>query len=400
MTSSLGHDYRHLWLAATISRAGDGVFLTALPLLSVSVTHNPLAISAVQFSLTVPWLLFALTSGALADRWDRRTIMWCTDLCRFVVTAALTVAIVGGALSIPVLAAFGFVLGTCETLFDSAALSILPSLVGTRPEQLTRANARLDAAGGIADGFVGPAAGASLYTLAQSAPVVANAASFLASAALLRLIPKQPPTVRSPRGSLRTDISDGIRWLFGHSQLTALAVAVGMINLSTNASTTLLVLYLREAVGAGTISYTLILICAAGGGLVGNLIAERHPTPLQHPRAMPLAVAGIAISLAAIGAIPNTAIIAASFALIGLAGATWNVTTVSLRQRLIPTELLGRINSVYRFIAYGTIPLGALAGGAIANTYGLHAPFLIGSALLTATAITLNRQQATPKPEP
>jgi MFS family permease len=393
MTSPLGHDYRQLWLAATISRAGDGVFLTALPLLSVSVTRNPLAISAVQFSLTLPWLLFALISGALAGRWDRRTIMWCTDLCRFVVTAALALTILAGALSIPLLAAFGFVLGTCETLFDSAALSILPTLVGTDPEQLTRANARLDAAGGIANGFIGPAGGAGLYTLAQSAPAVANAASFLSSAALLRLIPKQPPSGRAPRDSLLTDIRDGIRWLFGHSQLTALAVAVGMINLSTNASTTLLVLYLREAVGAGTITYTLILICAAVGGLVGNLTAERHPTPLQHRRAMPLAVAGIAISLATIGAIPNTAVIAASFALIGLAGATWNVTTISLRQRLIPPELLGRINSVYRLIAYGTIPLGALAGGAIANNYGSHAPFLIGGALLAVTAVTLNIQQ-------
>ncbi|HEY4333114.1 MAG TPA: MFS transporter, partial [Ilumatobacteraceae bacterium] len=394
LMTSLGRSYRQLLLAATVSRCGDGVFLSTLPLLALSITASPLAVAAVQFSLTLPWLLFGLVSGALADRWDRRAIMWRTDVCRFAITTALVITITAGALSIPVLAGFGFALGITETLFDSAALSILPMLVGTEPRQLTRANAGLDASGGVAAGFVGPAAGAALYAVARLVPAVANAISFIASAALLRTLPRQPPRRDDRRGSLRSDIREGMRWLGAQPLLRRLAVAVGVINLATTAGTTVLVLYLRQTVSAGVISYAVVLICAATGGLIANIIVQRRPATLERRCAMPLAVALIATGLVAAGATPHTAVTAVAYAVIGLAGAAWNVATVSARQRLVPPDILGRVNSAYRLIAFGTIPLGALAGGTIAHRWGLRAPFLAGGALLALTAAALHKRQA------
>lgn len=394
----LGPDYRRLWLAATISNVGDGVFFTALPLLAVTLTRDPVRLSVVTFSLTLPWLLFALISGALVDRWNRITVMWRVDLFRFVVTAALAGVIVVGELSIPLLAAFGFALGSAETLFDTASLSAIPSIVGTEPEQLTRANARLDSATLVANGFVGPAAGARLFIAATALPVVANAVSFAVSALVLRQIHPRPVARGQPRTSLMGEIHDGLKWLRRQPLIATLAVAVGLINLCTAAAFTVLVLYLQERAGIGSIGYSLILIAAGTGGVLGNIVAETFSNRLPSKRVLPGAIALTALGLLIIGSSTTPVVIGASFAVIGLAGAIWNVQTVSLRQRIIPSELLGRINSLYRLVAYGTLPIGAIGGGVVARLAGLSAPFLAGGAVLVVTATLLALRLPSPQP--
>ena len=391
---SLGQSFRRLWTASCLSQLGDGAFVTALPLLAASISHDPMSTSIVEFSLSVPWLMFALLSGAPVDRWDRATVMWRVDLIRFGITAGLATAIVTGSLTIAALAAFGFLLGTAETMFDTAALSVLPELVGDDPTRLTHANVRLGGASVAARGFAGPAAGAGGFAIAPVVPVIANAASFIASAILLRTI---PPTSTAAHTTRHTSLVSmdwvGLRWLTHHPELATLAIATATINFATAASTTFVVLYLREAAHARTVGYALILVSAAVGALGGNLIAERHPMTLRHPTILPVAVASIGVALITIGIVPNTFAIAICFTVVGLAGEIWNITTVTRRQHLVPQELLGRVHSAYRLLAYGATPIGAIAGGLIARYFGLAATFLTGGGLLLATAITLEQAQ-------
>ena len=392
--SGLGPSFRRLWIASSLSMIGDGAFLTAFPLLAASISHDPLSTSIVEFSLTVPWLVFALLSGALVDRWDRATVMWRTDVIRCLITAGLALAIVRGSLTIAALAVFGFALGTSETLFDTAALSVVPELVGDDPTRLMRANVRLDGTAVAARGFAGPAAGAAGFAITSSLPIIADAASFIASAVLLRSIPRSPHSkAATPQATLLSEIRDGLRWLTHHTELATLAIATATINLATAASTTFLVLYLRRSVHAGTVSYTIILISAAVGALVANLIADRNPGRLEHPFVLPGAIASIGLALITIGAVPNTFAIAVSFTTIGLAGSTWNTVTLTTRQRLIPPQLAGRIHSVYRLLAYGATPIGALAGGLAARHYGLAVTFLGSGCILLGGAVALDHMQ-------
>ena len=372
------------------------MFYAALPLLAVTLTTDPLSLSAVTFSLTLPWLLFTLISGALVDRCDRITMMWRVDLTRFAVTAGLTAVIVSDQLSIPILVTFGFALGSAETLFDTASLSVVPSIVGTEQDRLTRANARLDTASILANGFVGPAAGANLFAVVPPLPAIANAVSFLFSAILLRQIPHNSSAASSVRTSIRIEIIEGLRWLRGQPLIATLAVAVGVINLCTVAATTVLVLYLQQQSHVGPLGYSLVLIAAATGGVLGNIFAEKCAASLPMHQVLPTTVAVTGIALVTVGITPNAGIIAVAFAAIGFAGAVWNIQTVSFRQRIIPTELLGRVNSVYRLIAYGTLPIGALSGGLLARTINLGAPFLVNGTVLLLAAGLLAARLRTP----
>ena len=368
------------------------MFATALPLIAVSTTRDPLALSMVTVGLTVPWLAFALLSGALVDRWDRLTTMKRVDLARFVVTAALALTVANGSTSIPLIVAAALVLGTAETVFDTASLAVVPSLVGTDTERLTKANARLEGASIVANGFAGPPLGASLFTLAPALPVAVNAISFLASTMLLRRVraPKRSP-IGQPDSRLRTEIADGMRWLRRQPLLLTFAMIVGVINLAVAGAGSLLVLLIADHGTSTTIAFPAVLTAGAVGALAGNVLAERHAASLIPTRVLPAAVAAMAAALIAIAAFPQPAAIGADFIIVGLAGGLWNVITVALRQQRIPDQLLGRINSVYRLIAYGTIPIGALLAGTLASATGPRPPFLIGGIAIALTIPRLTR---------
>jgi predicted MFS family arabinose efflux permease len=190
---------------------------------------------------------------------------------------------------------------------------------------------------------------------------------------------------------MRREIVVGVRWLVAQPTLATLAIVVGVMNFGTAAASALLVLFLQDEAGAGTGAYALILTVAAVGALVGNVLAERFAGRVRPDRALPAAVATFAVALIVVGAAPVVVVITAAFALIVIAGAFWNVITVSMRQQLIPNELLGRVNSVYRLVAYGTLPLGALGGGLLARAAGLRAPFIVGGIAIAAAVPALVR---------
>ncbi len=386
--ASLGADYRQLWRATAISNLGDGVFLVTFPLLAASVSHDPMAVSAVTLALTIPWLLFALVSGALVDRWDRLAVMRRVDVIRAVLTATLALVVLLGLETIPALVGFALLLGTAETMFDTASLAAVPSIVGSSPDRLHPANARLENARLVANDFVGPPVGGALFAVAPAVPAIVDAVSFLASTLLLRRIPTRegsPPPRPGARSTIRQEITEGLRWLRSQPILPTLAAVVGIINLGFMAATTVLVLLLDERTDVGSFGYGLILGLGAIGAVAGNLLAERFGRRFPLGLTLGAATTLIGAALTTIALRPTAPVITACFAAAGCAGAVWNVLTVSLRQTVIPGPLLGRVNSVYRLVAYGTMPVGALLGGTIASRAGLTAPFLMAGTLILAT---------------
>ncbi|MFN2613269.1 MAG: MFS transporter [Actinomycetota bacterium] len=374
----LGRDYRFLWGAATISAVGDGVVFSALPLLAVTLTRKPALVAGVTVAAGLPWLLFALIAGALVDRWDRRRVMASADGFRMAVFAVLGAAVLTHHAGLWLVYVCGFLAGTAQTLFDNAAQAILPQIVprGT----LESANARMFASQVVNEQLAGPPLGSFLFVASPSVPFLADAASFGGSALLLLGVRPNPGVDRRERRSLRIEIVEGLRWLRGHRLLRAMAIMLGTWNLVVTAGMSVLVLYAIEVLHIGKRGYGVLLAVAAAGGLIGTAVASRL--------ARRFGAAATMLSMLFIGAatesmfvfFPRLPVIVPAMILESASGVVWNVITVSLRQTIIPERLLGRVNSVYRFIAWGTMPIGGIAGGILARTFGLRAPYAMAAA--------------------
>jgi MFS family permease len=394
----LGAGFARLWTAAAISNVGDGVYATALPLLAASLTRDPIGVSLVTFGEWLPWLLFGLVSGALLDRWDRRRVMWAVDAARFVVVGGLAAAVLLDRASIALLAAAGFLLGTGQTLVDTAQHAIVPALVSRDRARLERANGRLQGTQIVANQFVGPPAGGFLFSLASWVPLAVDAVSFGASSALVAAIkgrfgrPRAPAAVGvgggdAGRPSLRAEIAEGLRWLLAHRLLRALAGMVAVINLLGSAHDAILVLFAQERLGLGSVGFGLLLTGSAAGGVVGSVVAPwlgRHLGPAA------MLLGGFVFQGAAtigVGLTSSPWVAGALLGVTGLVVVSFNVVMGSLRQALTPDHLLGRVISTFRLFSYGAVPLGALLGGVVARGFGLRAPFLLAGVVVPVVAL-------------
>ena len=386
----LGPEHGKLWTATAISTLGDGMYLTGLPLLAAQLSRDPLAVSAVTFATWLPWLLLALASGALVDRWDRRRVLWTADLARCLLIGTLAVVVWAGWASIWLLATVGFLLGVGQTLFDSAVLAIIPALVSRDRGQLERANGRWAAVMTVGEQLAGPPAGGVAFTVAAWLPFGADAVSFAASAVLLaslrgRFTAEQPEAGSPP--SLRGEIAEGLRFLLGHRVLRALAGMVGTYSLVFMAGSAILVLFAQQELGLGSVGFGLLLAALAVGALPGSLLA---PVVGRRLRAGTVLIGGVLVEAGAwlaVGLAPSAWVAAAALAAGGLVGAVWNVAQLSLRGVLIPDRLGGRVVGAFRLVGFGPAPVGALLGGVLGRTLGLRAPFVVGAVVLAVVAL-------------
>jgi MFS family permease len=375
-------NYWRLWSASAASNLADGLFFIALPLLAVRLTDSPILIAGLAIAGRLPWLVFVLVAGALADRLDRRTTMRNVQLFRVAVVAVLAALAVMDALSLPVLYVAAFVLGVGETLFDTAAQSILPSVVDK--EQLATANGRLYAVELVMNQFVGPPLGGVLIGL--SVPLVLGSSIVgyaLAALGLTLLVGSFRPQRSGPPTRLTSDIAEGLRYLWRNRVLRTMAFMVGGMNLASTATFAVLVLY---AVSPGPMrlsepAFGVLLTTFAIGSLLGSFLAAPLQRRFGRVRMLFLSVVIIGAGLAVPAFTTSAIVIGASFAISGVFIVVWNVITVTLRQRIVPDGLLGRVNAGYRLFAWGTQPIGALLGGVVGELLGLPAVFLLGGAL-------------------
>jgi MFS family permease len=386
----LGPEYRKLWTASTVSNLGDGVTFVAGPLLVASLTRDPILVAGVAFAQRLPWLLLSLISGALVDRFDRRRIMWTVDGFRTVLLGFLGLAVLLGFVSVSLLYVVFFLMGTAETLFDTASVSILPAVVPR--EKLEKANGRLFGAQIVADQFAGPPLGGFLFAVAASVPFFLDAGTFAAAAALVLFMRgkfKAELPEGTPPTTLRAEISEGLRWLWGNRLLRTLAVSLGIMNLTSTATLSIFVLFAQQRLGLGSVGYGVLITSIAVGGVAGSLMTERLVGWLGAGTTMRIGVLIEAVSAGAIALSREPLVVGAMLALFGFHAIVWNVVTISLRQQIIPERLLGRVNSVYRLLGLGGMSAGALLGGVLARGFGLTAPFWFASLSVVVLAVAI-----------
>ena len=410
---SLGRDFRLLLTAGTVSNVGDGVDATALPLLAAALTRDPLLFAGVATAARLPWLLFALQAGALADRLDRRRVMVGVNVVRSVLLTVLGASVLLDAATMWLVYLVSFGLGTAEVLFDTSAQAFLPRVVGR--DQLERANGLQMGLETVANQFVGPPLGGFLFAVAASLPLLLDAGTFLASAALLALVTRSAGRVAVRPGvataadglpgadpdaevggapgrpPIRTEIREGLAWLRGHVLLRSLAILLGLMNGGFMLFFSILALYALEVLGVDEIGFGLLLTAVAVGSVLASLLAARVVDVLGRSRTLwSTLVASVVLPLVQ-GLTSSVWVFAAAAVVFGATAVLWNVITVSLRQRVIPDHLLGRVNAVYRFLGWGAMPLGAFLGGVLADRFGLRAPFLAASAIMVVGIAVLGR---------
>ncbi len=392
----LGAPYWKLWTSSGFSNLADGVFKIALPLLAIQFTQSPTLIAGLSFVATLPWLLFALTAGALADRLDRRRLMLLANLTRAALPALLIGVILLDLGSIWALYVIALLVGVAETLYDTSAQSIMPQLV--HRDQLARANGRLYAVELATNQFIGPPLGGLLVAAGVLGGFAVPAALWLAAVGSLFLVRGNFRIEREEKTTLRYDIAEGLRFLWDQKILRTLAVMTGTFNFASSAAFALFVLFAvgpSSAMQLTEVAFGVLLTTSAIGAFAGSFVAGWAERKLGRSRSLALTILGGSFFVGAPALTTNPYILGFVFFIGGVLVMLWNVITVSLRQRITPDRLLGRVNSAYRLLAWGTMPLGAAAGGLIAQWLGLQAMFgimgLLTLALLGLMPIVTDR---------
>lgn len=383
--AGLGRNFGALWAANSVSTLGDGMVAAAAPLLVASVSDDPVLVGLAVFVQQLPWLLFSLVSGVLIDRVDKRRLIVVVDVLRGVLTAALALAVWWGHASIPVIYGIAFLLGTGETLAENAAATLVPAVVA--PELLPRANSRLHGSYFVLNKFAGRPLGAALFVLAAAVPFGLDATSFLVSAvliAMVRGVREERPSAPPPGRSVRADIADGVRWLWHEPVIRTLAIALCLMNVTLTAGFSIMVLYARDRLGMGDVGFGLLLSASAVGGVFGALWAPRLQTRFR--ASLLLRIGLVVETLTHVGlALATTAWAAASVLVaFGVHSSVFAGVETTFRQRRVPEELRGRVQSVFMMFAIGGNVFGALLGGPLARRHGVTAPFWCSAAAMAA----------------
>ncbi|MFJ1730262.1 MFS transporter [Streptomyces sp. NPDC088254] len=394
MTTSPAPDTRfpRVLAAATLSNIGDGIRVVALPLLAAATTRDAFSVSALTAVAFLPWFLFGLPIGALVDRSRPERFMAWANTARTVLLAVLALVLLADVRSMVLLYTLAFLLGIGEAAYDNAAQSLVPRIVPD--EKLERANGALITAERLGQDLAGPALGGLLFALSPSLPFGLNAVTMAIGVLLLARIRATTPVASDPGMTseriVRTVVTDavaGMRWLWRARYVRTILLTGSALTFFTMAWEASLVLLARGPMGVSETGYGIMLAVGATGGVAGALVT---PALVQRYDRRRLQIASIATTAAldlALAAFPNPALAALAWGGTGAAFAVWNVLSVTLRQRLVPADLLGRVNSANRTFSMAAVPLGSLAGGAVADLFGLRAPLWMSAAALAALTI-------------
>ena len=406
----LGASYWKLWTATAISNLGDGVSMVAYPWLASAVTRSPILIAAAGFASRLPWLIFTLHAGVLTDRFDRRKLIVAMDFMRGVLTVFVGLVVFFNKDSFPALDELttitnletnwpiyftllitAFLFGLAEVLRDNSAQTLMPSVVDK--ENLEKANGRMWSAESLTNSFIGPPLGSLLIGIAIFIPFFFDAVSFFFAVALIASLKGtfKPVADDKPREKInfKAEIKEGYVWLWAHPLLRPMAIILGSMNgLATMVGATF-ILFAQEVLQTSVFTFAVLGTAGAVGGTIGGLLAPKVSAKLGSGRCLAMTLAAgpigsLIIALTTTWQVVWVVVVFESFFAI-----LWNTITVSLRQSIIPTHLLGRVNSVYRFFAWGSIPIGMFVGGGLVSALtlvlsrenALRAPYLFGVVL-------------------
>jgi MFS family permease len=381
-------DFLKLWTAETISVFGSAITQLALPLIAATTLNvTPFEFGLLTTIEFLPFILFSLPAGVWVDRLRRRPILIAGDLGRAVAIASIPIAFYFDALTIWQLYIVGFINGILTVFFDVAYQSYLPSVV--ERDQLVDGNSKLEITRSASQ-ILGPGlAGILIGFFRAPFAMILDAFSYFVSALFLTWIRRpEPPIVAhdvvasGPKPSMRQEISLGLRYVTGHRWLRNIAATTGTSNLFSNVVNAILILYLVDERGLGPEAIGFAFSVASVGFLVGALTTNRLTSRVGVGRMLVAASIGFSVSNLPIAFAPD-ALIWPALAISGLIGGfcstAWNINQVSLRQAITPTRMQGKMNATMRFIVWGTIPLGAILGGALGGIIGLHETIIVGA---------------------
>jgi MFS family permease len=388
-TPKLDRPFWKLFTASAMATCADGISKVSLPLLAVSLTDNSVLISGLTAFAFLPWLLFGLPGGALADRLDRKHAMSTVNLMRAALLAALVLLVTLGAGSILVLYAAAFALGLCQVVYDSAARAILPQIVDRRG--LDKANSWLTVEETIGQNFVGPPVGAALFGWFRALPFIGSAIGFAVAALLVLAVPGRFRTERTEPTSLRSDIREGLHWLWHHPLMRELTILSGLIAAFLSMATSLNVLYAVNTLRLSPSMYGILFIAMGIGGLAGSAAVGPLTARIGRARMITFAALIAPAMCVLLGVFTNLWTAGVWFFGMAAGVTMWNVLTMSLRQALIPSELLGRVLGAHRVALWGGIPLGALVGGVLAQLTSVPTAFIASGLAQFAIAIMIYR---------
>lgn len=378
MRRKLGASFTKLLISSGSSNLADGLVRTSVPLLAAALTRDPLVVSLVSASAFLPWLLFALPAGAFVDHIDRRTALITAGGLRTLLVGGLALAVLADAMNIWLLCVLVFALGAIETVYESAARAMLPALVP--PNDLDTGNGRLGAVEMAGESFIGPPVAGVLFALALAAPFLLGVGGYALAAVIITGLPRAHDTDHAGAADpLLKRIVEGLRWLRKDRTILALTICGGLLALTSSGVGAVFVLFALEILDLSATGFGVLLAVAAIGGVAGSLLAARtvERWGRRHALLGSLALGGSAF--AALGLVSEPVAAAVLYVLASATVAIWNTVTMSLRQTLIPAELFGRVLGAYRVVVYGAVAAGAAAGGLLAKTATLRAPFLVAA---------------------
>jgi len=381
----MGRDFRWLLGSSWVTNLGDGLALAAGPLLVASETDEPALVAAAALLQRLPWLLFGLYAGALADRVDRRLLVVAVNLARSAVLAVLAVTIVTGVVDIWLVLGAMFLLGTAEVFADTTTNTLLPMVVDRA--DLGIGNARIMTGMVTLNQMIGPPLGAMLFALGAAIPFVAQATLVAAGAALVaRMATERPPrpAVRTPAARL---IREGFAWTWGNAAVRTLTVAIVTFNVTFGAAFSVLVLYATDVLGTDEVGFGLLTSMGAVGGLLGTLSYGWLERRLTLATMMKIGLVIETLTHLALAVNRSFVVALGILFVFGAHAFVWGTTSRTIRMRAVPTAFLGRVASVYLVGVFGGLVLGSALGGAIASTWGVPAVYwfaFVGSGLILA----------------
>lgn len=380
----LGSSFRWLVGSFWASNLGDGIALAAGPLLVASRTRDPFLVALAVVLQRLPWVFFGLLAGVVADRVDRRRILVAIQLGRAGLLLVLAAAIVADRAGIALVLVAMFLFGTAETFADTTAATMLPMIVDA--DDLGIGNARIVAGMVTVNQLTGPPVGAALFAFGDVVPFVVQGTCMVASAALVsRVVLPRHGIAREARARVRREIATGFRWLWHHAAVRTLAITIVTFNVTYGAAWSILVLYAIERLDSGEVGFGLMTTAVALGGVLGTGAYGWLTSRVSLGNVMR---AGLLIETFTHLGLALTTAAPVAYAILFVFGAhafVWVTTSTSVRQRAVPTELQGRVGSVYLLGVQGGLVAGSVLGGAIAGAWGVTAPLwfaFAGSAVL------------------
>lgn len=386
----LGTSFRWLLAATVVNNVGDGIAIAAGPLLVASQTRDPFIVSMALLAQFLPALLFGVIGGVAADRFDRRRMVIVVNLFRALVLCFLVGTIVTGTVSIVLVLATLFVLGTAETFADTASHTLLPGLVAR--QDLGIGNARMQGAFLLTNQLIAPPVGAFLFAVGMALPFAANAAAFALGAVLISRVVTSVTPAREEGSSFRTDMVVGIRWLAAHPPMRTLALTIFTFNVTFGAAWAVLVLYATERLGMDEIGFGLLTTASAVGGVIGTASYGALERRFRLADIMRVGLLIETFTHLSLALTTSPAVALGTMVVFGAHAFVWGTTATVIRQRAVPNELLGRVGGVYQVAMIGGMVVGTPLGGLLAGASGITAPFWFGFAGSALLVLVLWRQ--------